>query len=189
MCVRAGMLVPFPVRTGEKSSQTRFFFEIPGCLTEKIARGRPRARPTGVRRRRWNLRRVNRCVCHFHRPRNCIVAAKWRGRGMHVPRAFKNGVSLGSKRLTLVPLGACARRCRFRSHCTPSTQASVVASASSAASGRPETAISVSLLARSHDLEAPAGRPDWRVEAAAGDAVLRFTPFQRLLPTAYLHGR
>eukprot|EP01043_Picozoa_sp_COSAG02_P059515 COSAG02_NODE_7603_length_2938_cov_3.353293_1_plen_140_part_10 len=25
------------------------------------------------------------------------------GRGMHVPRAFKNGVSLGSKRLPLVP--------------------------------------------------------------------------------------
>ena len=71
------------------------------------------------------------------------------GRGMHVPRAFKSGVSLGSKRLPLVPLGACARRCRFRSHCAPSTQASVVASASSAASGRPETAISVSLLARS----------------------------------------
>ena len=78
------------------------------------------------------------------------------GRGMHVPRAFKNGVSLGSKRLTLVPLGACARRCRFHSHCAPSTQASVVASASSAASGRPETAISVSLLARSL---APKRRP------------------------------
>ena len=57
------------------------------------------------------------------------------------------------------PLGACARRCRFRSHCAPSTQASVVASASSAASGRPETAISVSLLARSHDLKRrPAGQ-------------------------------
>ena len=32
--------------------------------------------------------------------------------------------------------------------------------------------------------EAPAGRPDWRVQAAADDAVLRFTPFQRLLPAA-----
>eukprot|EP01043_Picozoa_sp_COSAG02_P071889 COSAG02_NODE_13326_length_1409_cov_452.439695_1_plen_97_part_10 len=43
VCVRAGMLVPLPVRTGEKSSQTRFFFEIPGCLTEKIARSAARA--------------------------------------------------------------------------------------------------------------------------------------------------
>ena len=87
------------------------------------------------------------------------------GRGMHVPRAFKSGVSLGSKRLTLVPLGACARRCRFRSHNTPSTQASVVASASSAASGRPETAISVSLLARSHDLPFGDGRLGARQES------------------------
>ena len=34
----------------------------------------------------------------------------------------------------------------------------------------------------------PAGRPDCRVQAAADDAVLRFTPFQRLLPEANLMG-
>ena len=66
VCVRAGMLVPLPVRTGEKSSQTRFFFEIPGCLTEKIARSAARAADRRVRR--WNLRRVNRCVYHSTDP-------------------------------------------------------------------------------------------------------------------------
>ena len=50
----------------------------------------------------------------------CMHARGRGGRGMHVPQAFKNGVSLGSKRLALVPLGACARRCRFRSHCRES---------------------------------------------------------------------
>ena len=58
-------------------------------------------------------------------------------------------VSLGSKRLPLVPLSACARVCRFRSQCTPSTQAFVVASASTAASVAVQTAISVSLLCSS----------------------------------------
>ena len=84
----------------------------------------------------------------------------------------------GSKRLTLVPLGACARRCRLRSHCAPSTQASVVASASSAASGRPETAISVSLLARSHALPSA-------LLSTSG----RYSSFYRVwvLPSAHKH--
>ena len=42
-------------------------------------------------------------------------AAAGRGR-LHAPRAFKNDVSLGSKRLPLVPLSACARVCRLHSH-------------------------------------------------------------------------
>ena len=76
-----------------------------------------------------------------------------RARGVHArARAFKNSVSLGSKRLPLVPLSACARVCRFRSQCTPSTQAFVVASASTAASVAVQTAISVSLLACAHAL-------------------------------------
>ena len=66
------------------------------------------------------------------------------------------GVSLGSKRLSLVPLSACARVCRLHGHWAPSPQAFVVASASSAASGALETAFSVSLLARSLD---PKRRP------------------------------
>ena len=45
----------------------------------------------------------------------CTRAAAGRGR-LHARRAFKSGVSLGSKRLPLVPLSACARVCRFHGH-------------------------------------------------------------------------
>ena len=82
-----------------------------------------------------------------------------RARSVHARRAFKNSVSLGSKRLPLVPLSACARVCRFRSQCTHSTQASVVTSASTAASVAMQTAISVSLLKHA-DFNTNRGRPD-----------------------------
>ena len=93
VCVCAGMLVPSPVRTGEKSSQTRFFFENPGWLTEKIARSAARAADRCASVEPVQCEWV--CV-PFHRPRNRIVGAMCEGgavRALPISKGRGRGVA------------------------------------------------------------------------------------------------